>query len=102
MLGTLRDPTVTVHNTLPELSSRPRVISPLSLRDDRRQENYRENCGCRFRASKSRSISREKRRFSVKLKYGNKDQTTAPTKPVDDSAERTWFAFRPFLRHYLH
>jgi len=35
--------------------------------------------------------------FSVKLKYGNKDHTTSPTKPLDSSGEHTWFALCLFL-----
>lgn len=35
--------------------------------------------------------------FSVKLKYGNKDHTTSPTKKAPAVDEHTWFVPCPFL-----
>jgi len=35
--------------------------------------------------------------FYVKLKYGNKEYTTSPTKSFDTSGGHTWFGLRPFL-----
>ena len=35
--------------------------------------------------------------FYVKLKYGNKEHKTSPTKLFDTSGGHTWFGFRPFL-----
>ena len=44
------------------------------------------------------SFNRSKQRpFYVKLKYGNKEYTSSPTKISDTSGEYTWFAPCPFL-----
>ena len=41
--------------------------------------------------------SKQQQHFSVKLKYGNKDHMTSPTKSLNNSGEHIWFALRQFL-----
>ena len=44
------------------------------------------------------SFDRSKQQpFSVKLKYGNREYMTSPTKFLDASSGHTWFVLCPFL-----
>ncbi|KAF9651086.1 kinase-like protein [Thelephora ganbajun] len=97
-----RPPTDTVYNTLLKLSSHPRVIHTPHPGGRWVTGELPQKLEFQFQNIKISSNKSNRQQFSVRLKYGYRKHATALTKPVDDSGEYTWFAFRPSRCHYLH
>ncbi|KAF9650321.1 kinase-like protein [Thelephora ganbajun] len=85
-----RPPTVTVYKTLSELSSCPQVIHTPQPEGRSVTGELPGKLKLQFQSIKISLDKSKQQQFSVKLKYGSKDYTTALTKPVDDSGEHTW------------